>query len=231
MQIYGFQKLTLLDYPGHLAAILFLGGCNMRCPFCQNASLVINPSANPSIPEEEVITLLEKRKNILEGVCISGGEPTLHPDLPEFITKIKAFGYQVKLDTNGLNPSMLKELTSNSLLDYVAMDIKNSKDKYLVTSGNPNVDLNKIEESISFLLTSNLKYEFRTTIVKELHTEQDIRNIGKWIRGAKAYYLQSYQDSGDVITPGFHNHTKDTLTHFASILTPYVEHVALRGVD
>jgi anaerobic ribonucleoside-triphosphate reductase activating protein len=231
MQIYGFNKLTLLDYPGHLAALIFLGSCNMRCPFCQNASLVINPTAQPVIPEEEVIALLEKRKNILEGVCISGGEPTLYPDLPDFIQRIKSYGYQVKLDTNGLNPTMIKSLLEDKLVDYIAMDIKNSKEKYAITSGVPNIDISKIEESISLLLSSSIDYEFRTTIIKEFHAEEDILSIGEWIKGAKAYYLQTYKDSGDIILPGLSSHSKETLTTFVTLLAPYVQHVSLRGVD
>jgi len=231
MQIYGFNKLTLLDYPGHLAAILFLGGCNMKCPFCQNASLVLNPTAQLPIPEEEVFALLEKRKNLLEGVCISGGEPTLYPDLPAFIKKIKHLGYKVKLDTNGLNPSMIKALVNDKLIDYIAIDIKNSKENYSQTCGIPYIDISKLEESVTYLLSSSLEYEFRTTVIKELHTENDMLAIGQWIQGAKAYYLQSYKDSGDIIRPGLHGHSKETLTQFTTLLAPYVEHVALRGVD
>ncbi|MDD3172656.1 MAG: anaerobic ribonucleoside-triphosphate reductase activating protein [Herbinix sp.] len=231
MQIHGFNKLTLLDYPGHLAATIFLGSCNMRCPFCQNASLVINPSAQPSIPVSDVLANLQKRTNILEGVCISGGEPTIYPDLPEFIKDIKALGFKVKLDTNGTNPALIKALVKESLLDYIAMDIKNSKDKYALTSGNPIINLDLIDESVAYLLTSPLDYEFRTTIVKELHTKEDILSIGEWIKGAKAYYLQSYQDSGDILAPGLSSHTKETLTHFAMLLAPFVGQVSLRGVD
>ena len=231
MQLYGFNKLTLLDYPGHLAAILFTGGCNMRCPFCQNASLVVNPSEQTPISEIEIFDLLNKRKNILEGVCISGGEPTLNPDLPDFICKIKSLGYKVKLDTNGYNPAMMKELASHKLVDYIAMDIKNSKEKYSLTSGIHHIDMNKIEESVAYLLSTPIDYEFRTTIVKELHNEEDIQAIGQWINGAKSYYLQSYKDSGDIISPGYHSHSKETLTHFKSLLTPYIKQVAIRGID
>jgi len=203
----------------------------MRCPFCQNASLVLNPSAQPAIPEEEVFALLEKRKNLLEGVCISGGEPTLYPDLPAFIKKIKLLGYKVKLDTNGLNPSMIKTLVKDNLIDYIAMDIKNSKKNYSQTCGVPYIDISKLEESVAYLLSSSLEYEFRTTVIKELHIKDDILAIGQWIQGAKAYYLQTYKDSSDIISPGLHGHSKETLTQFTALLTTYVEHVALRGVD
>lgn len=231
MQIHGFNKLTLLDYPGHLAATLFLGGCNMRCPFCQNASLVLHPMDQPTIPEEEVLSGLSKRKNILEGVCISGGEPTLYPELPELIRKIKAFGFKVKLDTNGTHPDVIKALVQDQLIDFVSMDIKNSREKYAVTSGILKLNIKPIEESVSYLLTEAVPYEFRTTIVKEFHEAEDMLSIGSWLKGAKAYYLQAYQDSGDILAPGLSGHTKETLTHFATLLTPFAEHVSLRGID
>lgn len=231
MQIHGFNKLTLLDYPGHLAATIFLGSCNMRCPFCQNASLVLRPSTQPTISAEDVLDSLKKKKNILEGICISGGEPTLHPDLPLFIKEIKALGYKVKIDTNGTNPAMLKSLHQDGLIDYVAIDIKNSKEKYALTSGISTINMTPIEESISFLLSTSLDYEFRTTIVKELHSEEDMLSIGEWIRGAKAYYLQSYKDSEDILSPGLSCHTKEILEHFVKLLKPYVDCVSLRGVD
>jgi pyruvate formate lyase activating enzyme len=231
MQIHGFSKTTLLDYPKHLAATIFLGGCNMRCPFCHNASLVTRFATQPIIPVEEVLSTLTKRKNILEGVCITGGEPTLYPDLPEFIGKTKALGLKVKLDTNGTNPAMLKSLVANKLVDYIAMDIKNSKEKYDLSTGIHGFDLLQISESIDFILTAPITYEFRTTIVKEHHSEQDILSIGRWINGANAYYLQSYKDSGDILSPGLSSHSKDTLLNFVSLLTPYVTMVSLRGVD
>ncbi len=231
MQIHGFNKLTLLDYPGHLGAMVFLGGCNMRCPFCQNASLVLNPSSLPVIPEDEIFSLLKRRKNILEGVCISGGEPTIYDELPDFIKRIKDMGYLVKLDTNGTNPSMLTNLIEHKLIDYVAMDIKNSKSNYALTSGKPAVELGKIEESVAYLISSPLSYEFRTTVIKELHSEEDFHSIGKWIFGAKSYYLQAFKDSGDLITSGLHAPSKETLNWYASILAPYVEQIQLRGID
>jgi pyruvate formate lyase activating enzyme len=231
MNIHGFNKSTLLDYPKHLAATIFVGSCNMRCPFCHNASLVLRPYTQPLIPSEDVIAYLIKRKNILEGVCITGGEPTLYPELPLFVKQIKELGLKVKLDTNGTNPAMIKELVEKNLIDYVAMDIKNSKDKYISTAGNKDISIDKIEESVSLLLSKIVEYEFRTTIVNELHTEQDMKSIGSWIKGAKAYYLQAYSDLGDVISPGFTCPSKETLTLYRQLLSPYVEHVDIRGVD
>jgi len=231
MQIHGFNKTTLLDYPGHLAATIFLGGCNMRCPFCHNASLVTNLCTQTIIPEDDIYRILDKRKNILEGVCITGGEPTLNPALPQFIEKIKSFGLKVKLDTNGTNPVQLHNLVKNKLIDYVAMDIKNSKEKYFQTSGLAYIKLQLISDSISLLLEGALPYEFRTTLVKELHTREDMISIGEWIRGADNYYLQSYLNSGDIISPGLSSHTTETLKEYAFLLTPYVKHVSLRGVE
>jgi len=231
MQINGFNKTTLLDYPGHLASTIFLGGCNMRCPFCHNASLVTNVSTQPIIPVEEVLSYLDKRKNILEGVCITGGEPTLYHDLPEFIASIKALGFKVKLDTNGTHPTMLRALINDSLLDYVSIDIKNSPAKYGVTAGVSDFDITPILESMSILLTGTLDYEFRTTIVKELHTEEDILSIGQWLQGATAYYLQCYKDSGDILSPGWSSPSPETLAHYAALLSPYLKHVYVRGIE
>ncbi|TAH72789.1 MAG: anaerobic ribonucleoside-triphosphate reductase activating protein [Anaerolineaceae bacterium] len=231
MNIHGFNKSTLLDYPKHLAATIFVGSCNMRCPFCHNASLVLRPSTQPLISTEYVLAYLNKRKNILEGVCISGGEPTLYKDLPFFINQIKEIGLKVKLDTNGLNPDMMKELADNKLIDYVAMDIKNSKDKYKTTAGNKDISMDKINESVSLLLSDIVEYEFRSTIVNELHTKDDMISIGDWIKGAKAYYLQAYSDSGDVISPGFTAPSKETLKEYKDLLSTYVEHVDIRGID
>lgn len=231
MQIHGFQKLTLLDYPGHLAATIFLGGCNMRCPFCQNASLVLNPQTQQTLPSKEVLAALEKRRNVLEGICISGGEPTLYPELPDLVGKIKSLGYKVKLDTNGTNPAMIKLLVQEELIDYIAMDIKNSKEKYSLTCGLPDIDLKPVEESVRFLMTSPADYEFRTTVVKELHSEEDMLSIGKWLQGARAYYLQSYLDSGDILAPGLKSPSKETLLKYVKLLAPYIAKVSLRGVD
>lgn len=230
MHIHGFNKITLLDYPKHLAATIFIGGCNLRCPFCHNASLVTNVNSQPIIPTNEVLTILESRKSILEGICITGGEPTIYPDLPDFIKDVKKLGLKVKLDTNGSNPSMIKYLANNNLIDYIAMDIKNSKDKYSLSVGVDNYLIDSTSESIEFILREFIDYEFRTTLVKEHHCENDMIAIGEWIKGAKAYYLQAFVDSGDLLTNGLTAHSREEMSHFSSLLKPYVKSVFLRGL-
>ncbi len=224
----GFQKLTLLDYPEKVACILFTMGCNFRCPFCHNASLV-RAEEKPQITEEEVLTFLKKRQGILEGVCISGGEPLLYDGLGDFIRKVKALGYSVKLDTNGSFPDKLKVLVREGLVDYVAMDIKNTFDKYSNTSG-IDVNLDNIKESIDFLMSGETEYEFRTTLVKELHTDADMEIIGKMIKGAKRYFLQNFVDSGDVLCENMHPLTEDELENMKQIARKYVSNTICRGV-
>lgn len=231
MQIHGFNKTTLLDYPGHLAATIFLGGCNFRCPYCHNASLVINPRKEDTIPPEDIFSTLKKRRGILEGVCITGGEPTIYPELKDFIRSIKDMGFLVKLDTNGNNPKVIKDLVNNKLIDYVAMDIKNSKEKYPISIGLPSFQTTFIEESVAYLLNGTIPYEFRTTVVKELHNLDDMIAIGRWIRGANSYYLQAFKDSGDVIAPGLTSYPKNELSKFREALLPYVRSIELRGID
>lgn len=231
MKIHGFQKTTLLDYPGHLAATIFFGGCNFLCPYCHNGSLVLCPDSLPAIPKEDIINTLKKRKGILEGVCITGGEPTLAAELTGFIAEIKELGFLVKLDTNGSNPARLKELVLSGLIDYVAMDIKNSRNKYSKTIGKASYSIDKIAESVDFLLTGKVAYEFRTTVTKELHTPADFSAIGEWIKGAKAYYLQSYKVSEDVISPVFSGYSKEELVLIQKSLLPHIEKVEIRGLD
>ncbi len=201
MVIHGLSKLTLLDYPEHLACTVFTGSCNFRCPYCHNASLVLEPHKCPIIPEEEFFTFLNSRKGKLEGVCITGGEPTLQKDLPEFIEKIRSLGFLVKLDSNGYKPEVLKDLLNAGLIDMIAMDIKNSPEKYAVTTGVPedtfNIDL--IGQSIELIKKSGIRHEFRTTVVRELHTGSDLVSIAKWLEGDSPYYLQSYKESEDTI--------------------------------
>lgn len=197
MKINGFQKMTVLDFPGKVACIVFTGGCNMRCPFCHNADLALNQGTD-EFSEEEILAYLKKRQGLLDGVCITGGEPLLQPDIKEFIQKVRGLGYAVKLDTNGAFPERLKGLVNEGLLDYVAMDIKNQKEKYALTAG-VNIDISKIEESVAFLMEGKVDYEFRTTVVSEFHENEDILKISEWIKGAKRYFLQNFVDSGNLI--------------------------------
>ena len=231
MYIHGLNKTTLLDYPGHLAATVFFGRYNFRCPFCHNGSLVLDPDSQPSFSFEEILQFLKKRRSILEGVCITGGEPTLCPDLPQFLADIKDMGYLVKLDTNGYRPRTLKELCGQGLVDMVAMDIKSSREHYGAACGLAEPDLSLIEASVEFLLNGKIPYEFRTTVVRELHTEQDFISIGRWIAGCSAYYLQSFRPSDDVLQTGFSSYPPETLLHFQSILKEYIPNTQLRGVD
>ena len=226
----GFQKLTLLDFPGHVACTLFTGGCNFRCPFCHNASLVTHLNDTDHYNDDFVIDYLKKRKGILDGVCITGGEPLLHDDLEDFIKKIKEIGYLIKLDTNGYLPEQLINLVNNSLIDYVAMDIKNSKDKYSLSVGLDDIDIKKIERSVSFLLENRVEYEFRTTVVKELHTPNDIESISRWISGAKRYFLQNFIDSGDLIGDNLSSAEPNLLYEMQDISSKYVQKVEIRGI-
>ncbi|MBE6679905.1 MAG: anaerobic ribonucleoside-triphosphate reductase activating protein [Ruminococcaceae bacterium] len=198
MHIEAYQKLTLLDFPGRTAATIFTHGCNFRCPFCHNAGLVVRPSES-TIDEKELFDYLEKRKKLLDGVCITGGEPLLQKDIADFIRKIKSIGYLVKLDTNGSMPEKLEELIKEGIIDYVAMDIKNSLDKYAITAGATQDIVVKVQKSVETLLNADIDYEFRTTVTGNLHTVEDMRSIGEWIKGAKAYYLQPFKDSGDIV--------------------------------
>ena len=200
MKIHGLSKTTLLDYPSHLACTVFTGRCNMRCPFCQNGELVLCLDSEPGIPEEDFFSFLDSRKGRLEGVAITGGEPTVNADLVDFIKKIKERDLLVKLDSNGLRPDVFKYLIDNSLIDYAAMDIKSSREGYPLASGIKNIDISAIEESVNILMSSSIEYEFRTTVMKELHTEKEFRSIAEWIKGCKAYYLQSYRHSETILS-------------------------------
>ena len=218
MTIHGLSKTTLLDYPGHLACTVFTGRCNMRCPFCQNGELVLCPDSEPGIPEEDFFAFLESRKGRLEGVAITGGEPTVNADLVDFIKKIKARDLLVKLDSNGLKPDTIKYLIDNSLIDYVAMDIKSSKEGYPLACGIKNVDISTIEESVKLLMNSGIDYEFRTTVSRELHGEKEFRSIAEWIKGCKAYYLQSYRPSETILS---HMMDDEFRASFPNVFTPY----------
>jgi len=228
MVFSGFQKLTLLDFPGKIACILFTGGCNFRCPFCHNASLV-RLKDTQEYSTEEILSFLKKRQGILEGVCISGGEPLLQNGLSDFLREVKALGYSVKLDTNGSFPKKLKALVEEGLVDYVAMDIKNSFEKYEETAG-AKVDADAIKESMEFLLADNVEYEFRTTLVKELHTAEDVESIAKTIKGAKKYFLQNFVDSGDILCQNMSAFSEEEMKNMEKSARKYLPNAAIRGV-
>lgn len=230
MKICGLNKTTLLDYPGCVAATVFVGGCNFRCPFCHNGDLVLCSGEMSGYSEEEVLTFLKKRKTVLEGVCITGGEPTLYKELPDFISKIKSLGYKVKLDTNGSNPEMLETLTEGQMLDYVAMDVKAPIRDYDKVCG-VTVDIEKIKQSVEFLKKGQISYEFRTTVVKELHSEDEIMEIGKWLLGAENYFLQSYRETDKNLTVGFSAMEKERLLALEDKLKKYVKNVKVRGIE
>ena len=202
MEIAGLQSLTLLDYPGKVACTVFFAGCNLRCPYCHNAALVLPGLSPPPRTEESLLSFLQSRRGKLDGVCLTGGEPTLQKDLPALIRKIRAMGFLVKLDTNGTRPEVLKALLDESLLDYVAMDIKNAPDRYAETCGADVLD--EVEKSVALLRRGTVPYEFRTTVVREFHTAADIRAIGQWLEGSPRYFLQKFVDSGDLVGTGCH---------------------------
>lgn len=227
----GLQKLTLLDFPGKVACTLFTKGCNFRCPFCHNASLVVRTEEQRMYDNAEILAFLKKRVGILDGVAITGGEPTLMSGLYDFIKSVKEMGYAVKLDTNGTRPEVLKKLVLDGLVDYVAMDIKNSPEKYAYTCGLPsNYDLSKIEESIRFLMDGHVDFEFRTTVAKPFHTEEDFVKIGEWIKGSEKYFLQQFKDSGDIIGKEISSFNENEMGKFLNILLPFVPNTQLRGV-
>ena len=227
MIIKGIQKLTLLDFPGRVACTIFTAGCNFRCPFCHNASLVVK-SDGEQIPKEEILDFLEKRRGRLSGVCISGGEPTLQPDLIPFIRRVREMGYAVKLDTNGYRPDVLSELIAQGLVDYIAMDIKTSRERYSVVAG-IDIDVSKIEESAALIMQSGIDYEFRTTVVRELHSEVDFTNIGNWLSGAEKYFLQGFIDSGDCISGGLNGYDKNGLEELLKLLNVKIPSAKIRG--
>lgn len=231
MRFCGINKTTLLDYPGHVAATLFTGGCNMRCPFCQNSGLVLEPQSQPEIREQDILAFLQKRQGVLEGVCITGGEPTLQPDLEGFIRQVKELNYLVKLDTNGYRPQVLRHLLEEELLDYVAMDIKASREHYSLACGLPEVKIELIEQSVELLKTSRIPYEFRTTAVKGIHTAEEFTSLGQWLQGCKAYYLQNYRDSEQVIRRDFSGFDREQMEEMRRAMAEFVPQAALRGMD
>lgn len=231
MFISGLQKLTLLDYPGQVACTVFTGGCNFRCPFCHNASLVLPEQLVQDTDEEQVLSFLKKRVGVLDGVAITGGEPLLHKDIGAFLSRIKALGYRIKLDTNGSFPELLMELVRDGLVDRVAMDIKNAPELYARTVGLDKLELAPIERSKDFLLTGAVDYEFRTTVVKGLHTQESLQGAAKWIRGAREYYLQQFKDSGNVLDiEGLGAFNEKEMHALAEGLRDLVPSVQVRGV-
>ena len=230
VRFYGLQKLTLLDYPGMMAATVFTGGCNFRCPFCHNRSLVFLNENNGEISSDDILSYLKTRSKILDGVCISGGEPLLHKGIGNFIRQVKDLGLKVKLDTNGSNFEAMKKLIEDGLIDYVAMDIKNHPKKYSETIGLETFDLKAIEKSKNYLLEDHVDYEFRTTVVRQFHTVSDFEKIGRWIEGAKNYYLQNFEDHGSCIQQGLSEVDLETLEKMKQAVSAYVKHVEIRGI-
>ncbi len=230
MQIHGLQKMTLLDYPGRVACTLFTGNCNLRCPFCHNATLVLSPHDMPIYTEEEILSFLRKRQTLLDGVCVTGGEPLLQKDIVPFLHKVKALGFSVKLDTNGFQPAVLKEIVAAGLADYVAMDVKNRMEKYAETVGIAKPDLDAVEESIDFLLSGAVDFEFRTTVVRELHTVRDIEQLAHRIQGAPRYFLQSFVDSGNLIGTHMSAVPKEEMLQMQAAAARYVKNTQLRGI-
>ena len=229
MQIKGWVRTSLIDYPDHIATVVFTGGCNFRCPFCQNTQLIAGPPP-ATITQADVLAFLEKRRGKLEGVCVSGGEPLQQAGLDAFLAGIKALGYAVKLDTNGSYPARLKALVAKGLVDSVAMDIKSSWQGYAQAAGAQNLPLEAIEESVAFLLGSGVDYEFRTTVVAGLHTTADFENIGPWLAGARRYYLQGFVQSDAVLDKSLEAFTPQQMADFLSIVQRWVPAAELRGL-
>ena len=230
MKIHGLQKMTLLDFPGRVACTVFFGGCDMRCPFCHNAEL-LDGSAPPVMSDVELIEFLKKRQGLLDGVAFTGGEPLLQKDLPDLTARIREMGYPVKLDTNGTHPDRLRRMIRDGLVQYVAMDIKNSPDRYAETAGLETLDLGPVRESVALLLGGTVDYEFRTTAVAELHDDRSFEQIGPWISGARHYYLQRFTDRETVPFEGLHAPTEEQMNRWAGIVRPFVPSTELRGID
>ena len=232
MNIAGLQKLTTSDFPGYLSCIVFTQGCNLKCPYCQNSELIpmVRTFKDDSLTSEDILEFLHKRKNILEGVVVTGGEPLVHSDIEEFISKIKEIGYKIKLDTNGTNPKLLKRLIESNLIDYVAMDIKNDFENYAKTVGVQNFDVQNIKESIDILKNSKIDFEFRTTIVKEFHNVASISNICETIGKAPKYFIQNFEDSSNVIDHNLHGFKYEELKELQEYFEPRYPNFRVRGV-
>ena len=230
MRFYGLQKMTLLDYPGKVACTIFTGGCNFRCPFCHNALLVTDIDRSSYYDEREVLDFLESRRGVLDGVCLTGGEPLIWNQTADFLARVKEKGFAVKLDTNGSFPDKLREAVSRGVVDYVAMDVKNSREKYAVTVGVKEFDIRPVEESVEFLKGGAVDYEFRTTVVRELHTVREILEIGQWLQGARRYVLQHFVDSGGLIAQGLHGLESPEMEALAQTAQPFFSQVSIRGL-
>ena len=226
MVIAGLQKTTLLDYPGKVACTVFLAGCNFRCPFCQNWEIVNGKGED--VDPKELLSFLKKRKGVLDGVCVTGGEPIVHDDISALLSEIKELGYSVKLDTNGSYPDKLRNLVENRLVDTVAMDVKNCKERYALTAGTA-VNVEEIDESVQFLLSDAVDYEMRTTVADELHREEDMLKLSQWIAGAKRYYIQNFKDSDAVPYGNLSPCSDEKLRRFTEIMRPLVPSVKIRG--
>lgn len=229
MKISGFQKLTLLDFPGRTACTVFTHGCNLRCPFCHNAPLVTRKD-NSEFTEEEFFNYISKRKGIIDGVAITGGEPLLHKDVFDFIARIHDLGFSVKLDTNGFFPSLLYDIIKSGNVSYIAMDIKNTPEKYGATTGIEGISIDNVYKSIDHIIHSGLEYEFRTTAVAEFHNPEDFTVIAEMIEGADVYYIQKFKDSGDLITEGLHPLGDEDMRKCAENARKVLNNVSLRGV-
>ena len=228
MNVQGYQKLTLLDFPGRTACTVFTGGCNLRCPFCHNAWLVRTPLAGPNLTDE-VLVYLHKRRGILDGVCVTGGEPLLQPDLEGFLRQIKGMGYAVKLDTNGTLPQRLAAILATNLVDYVAMDIKSSPDGYAAATGT-DADVSAVKDSLSILRDSGLPYELRTTAVRGIHTVAHFAAIGEWLGAEPAYFIQRFVDSGQLLGSGFEAFSPEEMEHLLTTVREHIPSAQLRGV-
>ena len=231
MVILGLEKMSLVDFDGLVAATIFTGGCNFRCDFCHNSPLVLSHDKLPILDENEVLSYLQKRRMVLDGVCVSGGEPTLQKDLPDFLAKLKNLGYKVKLDTNGTAPDLIKNLYAEKLVDYFAMDIKNDRENYAKIIGFNSFDTKNVEKSVEFLLSLNGCYEFRTTLINEFHNEENMLNIGKWLKGANKYFLQKFKSSENCINSDLSPVSDLDAKKFLQILQNYISSVNLRGYD
>ncbi|MDD4343800.1 MAG: anaerobic ribonucleoside-triphosphate reductase activating protein [Eubacteriales bacterium] len=228
--IKGFIKNSFVDYPGKVAATVFTGGCNFSCPFCHNGELVKSPGKIKSIETWEIIDFLEKRKGLIDGLVITGGEPTLWPGLRDFIVKIKSMGFSVKLDSNGYEPLVLEKLLQEGIIDYIAMDIKNSPEKYAQTAGLKTLDISRIIKSIQLIKESGISYEFRTTVMKEFHSKEDLIKIGEWLKGSEKYVLQNYNPKeGQVEDKIFTPFSKEELSEYKSLLSDYIQKVEIRN--